>query len=64
MTGFGALVSAGAFSGARGSVGDRVAETLEEEAPVLGVAWRLLIVPGVAGYPDRKRGVLLIAFRV
>lgn len=63
MTGFGALVSAGAFSGARGSVGDRVAETLEE-APVLGVAWRLLIVPGVAGNPDRKRGVLLIAFRV
>lgn len=57
-----------AFSGARGRVGDLADVPSDEAVPTVdGVSWgffRRATVPGVAGNPDRRRGVALIAFRV
>lgn len=68
MTGWLVMLCAVGFSGARGSVGDLVEPPAEDTEPtVVGVSctgWRRAVVAGVAGNPDRMRGVALIAFRV
>jgi hypothetical protein len=65
----GSLVTrrAAAFSGASGSVGDLADVPFDETVPTVeGVSWtfcRRATVAGVAGNPDRRRGVALMAFR-
>ena len=69
MTGSLPVLCLTTFSGAKGSeAGDLVdVATVDVDLAESGVSWKFrrgATVAGVAGYPDRMRGVALIAFRV